>query len=294
MPSVAVLGTGRMGAPIARNLKRAGFPVTVWNRTVAKARALQDDGIEVALTPAQAASGADVLVTMLADGPSTEQAMLGDAGALDALPAEAVWIQMGTIGIDWTQRLAARAAERTLAFVDAPVSGSDGPARDAQLLILASGADELKERVEPLFGAVGRRTLWVGPAGGGSALKLVLNAWLAAITQAAAEGVALAETLGLDPQVFTQTLADLPLGAPYAVAKANAMIERKFEPGFALALAHKDVALAVAAATERGLRLPLAGVIDGIWGEIIAQGHGGHDVAAAVMTVERDGAETGA
>ena len=286
MSTIAVLGMGRMGAPIARNLLRAGFTVRVWNRTAGKALALVAEGAEVHPTPALAASGAELLLTMLADGGATEQAMLGDDGALGALGSGAVWIQMGTIGLDWTEQFARQAAERGAAFVDAPVSGSDGPARDGQLTILASGEPALRERVAPVLDVVGSRTLWLGPAGSGSAVKLVLNAWLAAITEAAAEGVALAEALGLNPRVFTSTLADLPLGSPYAVAKANAMIAGQFTPGFALRHAHKDVALAVAGAASHGLRLPLLDLIQTRWGEAVARGHGDQDVAAAVLTLE--------
>jgi 3-hydroxyisobutyrate dehydrogenase len=283
--TIALLGTGRMGAPIARNLLSAQYPVRVWNRTSAKAKPIGAAGAIVALTPAAATDGADVLVTMLADGAATEQAVAGRDGALDTLAPGSTWVQMGTIGLDWTRRLAARAQEHEIAFVDAPVSGSDGPARDGQLVILASGDETLRDQLDPIFEVIGRRTRWLGPVGHGSALKLVLNGWLASITEAAAEGVALSEALGLDPRVFSDTLADLPLGAPYAVAKANAMIERQFEPGFALAHAHKDVTLAVSAADGRGLRLPLLERVEAQWDRAIAEGHGGEDVAAVVSTL---------
>jgi 3-hydroxyisobutyrate dehydrogenase len=277
--TIALLGTGRMGAPIARNLLSAQYPVRVWNRTEAKARPLAAAGASVALTPAAAADGADVLVTMLADGAATERAVAGTSGALETLAPGATWVQMGTIGLDWTRRLAARAQEHEIAFVDAPVSGSDGPARDGTLVILASGDQASRDRLYPIFDVIGRRTWWLGPAGHGSALKLVLNGWLASITEAAAEGVALSEALDLDPRLFADVLADLPLGAPYAIAKINAMIARRFEPGFALEHAHKDVALAVSAAAGHGLHLPVLELVDRQWDRAIAAGHGDQDVA---------------
>jgi 3-hydroxyisobutyrate dehydrogenase len=281
-PTIAVLGTGRMGEPIAHNLLSAGFPVRVWNRTVAKTRRLSDAGAQARPTPAAAATGAEVLVTMLADGPATERAIAGPDGALWALAPGAIWVQMGTIGVDWIESLSALAHEHGVSFVDAPVSGSDGPARDGQLTILASGDKSLDGRLRPMFAAIGRRTLWLGPIGNGTALKLVLNAWLAGITETAAETLALSETLGLDPRLLVETLADLPLGSPYALAKTSAMINHQYEPGFALRLAHKDVELAASAASRRGLTLPIIEQVDASWDAAIAAGHGDQDVAVAV------------
>ncbi|HEY5319166.1 MAG TPA: NAD(P)-dependent oxidoreductase [Solirubrobacteraceae bacterium] len=287
--TIAVLGTGRMGAPIARNLLAAGFPVRVWNRTLERARPLSEVGAIVAETPAAAATGADVLLTMLADGPATSRAV---DGAFEGLGRGAVWIQMGTIGLEWTMRLAAQAADHDVAFVDAPVSGSDA-AREAKLVILAAcgGDAALRARVEPIFSAIGRRTVWLDEVGQGSALKLVLNAWLAVITEGAAETVAFAEALGLDPHVYIETLADLPLGSPYATMKANAMIDRKFSPGFALRHAHKDVELAATAADAQGMSLPLLQAVDERWEAAMAAGHADEDVAV-VVEVERGKART--
>lgn len=281
-PRIAVLGTGRMGAPIARNLLAAGFPVHVWNRTASRARPLAGAGARVFSTAAAAARGAEVVVTMLVDGDATEFAVAGHHGALDELTPGTIWVQMGSIGLEWTERLAARAQEHGISFVDAPVSGSDGPARDGKLVILAAGDESLRSRLEPVFDALGRRTLWLGAIGNGSALKLVLNGWLASITEAAAESVAFTEALGLDPGLFAHTIADLPLGAPYAVAKANAMTAHQYEPGFALRHAVKDVGLALAAAERDGLPLPLLELVDRRWEAGIAEGHGDQDVAAAV------------
>jgi 3-hydroxyisobutyrate dehydrogenase len=283
---VAVLGTGRMGAPIARNLLAAGFSVTVWNRTAARAQALVDDGAQAAETPAAAAGGADVLITMLSDGPATDRAVSGPDGALSTLRPGSIWVQMGTIGLDWTEQLGELARAKGVEFVDAPVSGSDGPARDGKLVILASGDDRLRARLEPIFAVLGRRTMWLGAAGSGSALKLVLNGWLASITEAAAESVALATALGLDPRVFVETLADLPLGSPYALTKADAMIAGSFTPGFALKWAQKDVELAAFAASQRDLSLPVLESVEARWGEVVAAGAGEEDVASVVKGLD--------
>jgi 3-hydroxyisobutyrate dehydrogenase len=279
--TVAVLGTGRMGAPIAHNLLRAGFGVSVWNRTPGRAQELVDSGARAAATPADAAGSADVVLTMLADGEAVAEAMTGPEGALSVLRPGSVWIQMATVGVDWTDRLAVRAWDRGIEFVDAPVSGSDGPARDAQLVVLASGSGTVRKRVQPLFDAIGRRTLWVGPVGSGTQLKLVLNNWLASITEATAETLALTAALGLEESLFLEAIAGGPLEAPYAATKGRAMLAGEFTPGFALRLALKDVRLALDAGHEHGLELPLTDAIARRW-ELSMPEHADDDLASVI------------
>jgi 3-hydroxyisobutyrate dehydrogenase len=279
--TTAVLGTGRMGAPIAGNLLRAGFEVSVWNRTAKRARDLVDAGARLAASPADAAASADVVLTMLADGEAVAHAMTGPEGALPALRPGSVWIQMATVGVDWTDHLAARAWDHGITFVDAPVSGSDGPARDGQLVVLASGTAAAQERVQPVFDAIGRRTLWLGPAGSGTRLKLVLNNWLASITEAMAETLALTGALGLDRELFLEAIADGPLEAPYAATKGRAMLAGDFTPGFALHLAIKDVRLALDAGRDHGLELPVTDAVARRW-ELAMPGHADEDLASVI------------
>jgi 3-hydroxyisobutyrate dehydrogenase len=286
-PAIAVLGTGTMGAPIARNLLAAGFEVSVWNRTAERAAPLAADGARLASSPAEAAEGVDVVLTMLTDGNAVEDAMTGREGALASLQPGSAWIQMATIGDEWTERLATLANEHGLAFVDAPVSGSDGPARDGELVVLASGPDETRARLQPIFDAIGRKTLWLGPAGNGTRLKLVLNDWLASLTEGVAETIALTEALGLDPDLVIEAIDDGALGSPYAVAKARAALAGKFVPGFALRLAFKDVGLALDAARERDLELPITEAIARRWQEAIAEGHADEDVSAVIAVASR-------
>jgi 3-hydroxyisobutyrate dehydrogenase len=281
-PAIAVLGTGRMGAPIARNLLAAGFEVSVWNRTAERATPLAADGARLSSSPAGAAEGADLTLTMLADGDAVNDAMTGPEGALASLRPGSVWIQMATIGDEWTQRMAALATENNVEFVDAPVSGSDGPAREGKLIVLASGPEGTRARLQPVFDAIGSKTLWLGPAGNGTRLKLVLNDWLASLTEGVAETIALTEALGLDPQLFIEAIDDGPLGSPYAVAKARAALAGEFVPGFALRLAFKDVGLALDAARERNLELPITEAISRRWQQAIADGHADEDVSAVI------------
>jgi 3-hydroxyisobutyrate dehydrogenase len=278
-----------MGAPIARNLLAAGFEVSVWDRTAQRAAAVAADGASLASSAAEAAAAVSVVLTMLTNGEAVAGAMLGGDGALASLRPGTAWIQMGTIGQEWTERLATVAAAQGVEFVDAPVSGSDGPARDGELLVLASGPEPVRARLQPIFDAIGRKTLWLGPAGSGTRLKLVLNNWLASQVEAVAETIALTEALGVDPRLFIDTIADGPLGSPYAVAKARAMVDREFAPGFTLRLAYKDAGLALDAARAQGLELPVTEALIPRWEQAIADGHGDEDlsVVGAVASPRR-------
>jgi 3-hydroxyisobutyrate dehydrogenase len=283
-PTIALLGTGSMGAPIAGNLLAEGFGVAVWNRTPAKAEPLGDEGARLASSPADAAKGAEVLLTMLADGGAVNEVMTGPGSPLETLAPGSVWIQMSTVGVAWTTRFADLASAHRLEFVDAPVSGSVGPAREGGLLVLASGLDEVRASLQGVFDAIGHKTLWLGPAGTGTRLKLVLNNWLAAQVEAVAETIALTDALGLDPHLFPETIADGPLASAYALAKAEGMIAGEFDAGFALRLASKDVGLALDAAEAQGLDLPLTSAVARRWEEAIAAGHADDDVSSVVAT----------
>jgi 3-hydroxyisobutyrate dehydrogenase len=274
--TVAVLGAGGiMGFPIARNIARAGFPLRAWNRTREKASPLEGDGAHVADTPAQAAGGASVVITMLADEDAVRSAMEGPDGALPAMSgqesgprgddpdsaAHALWVQMGTIGEEATKRCAELANRHGVGFVDAPVLGTKQPAEQGSLVILESGPEEARPRIDPVFDAIGYRTLHVGEAGAGSRLKLVLNNWVLAVVAAGAETIALAEGLGLDPDLIFKALEGGALDLPYLRMKGKAMTERDFSPVFSLQLAAKDAMLVRAAARQRGLDLPVADAV---------------------------------
>jgi 3-hydroxyisobutyrate dehydrogenase len=282
-PVVAFLGTGRMGAPMAANLARGGFDVRVWNRTASRAQALAADGAVVTTSPAQAVRGATVVITMLADGPATEQAATGPDGFL-AAGQGVIWVQMATVGIEWTDRLAGLAAAREVVFVDAPVSGSEGPARAGQLTILASGPDQVRDVLAPVFGVLGRATVWLGPAGQGARVKLVLNNWLADLTETTAETLSFARHLGVDPAQIVDLLQSSPLGAPYAVQKARMMLAGDFSPAFALRHALKDAELAAHAAQASGATLTLTSALLPRWQDTAASGHADEDLAAVYLT----------
>jgi 3-hydroxyisobutyrate dehydrogenase len=271
---VALIGTGTMGAPMARNLVRAGLTVRVWNRTAEKARAI--DGAEVPGTVAEAIEGADFLLTMLSDGEAVEEAVSG------ALDGDAAWLQMSTVGIDATERLAKLAADSGTAFVDAPVVGTKQPAEKGELTVLASGPRDVRDRAKPVFDAVAARTIELGEAGEGTRLKLVINSWLVILVEGLAETIAFAEAIDVDPERFLETIEGGPVGPAYAQLKGKMMIARKFDPAFSLALARKDARLVLEAAERHGFDAALVDVVARRMDEAIEQGHGDEDMAATL------------
>jgi len=219
---------------------------------------------------------------MLTDGAAVEQVMTGPHGALSTLGPAAVWVQMSTVGVEWSDRLAHLAARHGVTFLDAPVSGSSRPAENGQLVILASGPRSARPRLEPIFQPLARQILWLERVGDGSRLKLALNNWLAVLVEGTAETLALSDALGLDPHLFVTTIAGGPLASPYATEKATAMVNTDFIPGFPLQHAAKDAAFAAEAAHLHGLQLPLTEALLDRWNQAIASGHGRDDVAAII------------
>jgi 3-hydroxyisobutyrate dehydrogenase len=282
--TIAVLGAGgTMGRPMARNLARSGISVRAWNRSAEKARELAGEGIELCPSPADAAAGASVVLTMLSDADAVLEVMDGHDGALAGCSAGTVWLQMSTIGIEATDRCGELAERHGLRFVDAPVLGTKQPADQGELVVLASGPDELRERLAAVFDAVGKRTMWIGEAGAGTRLKIAVNLWILTVVEGAAETLALAEGLGLDPSLVLAAVSGGPLDLPYLQMKGKAMIERSFKPSFRLALAAKDAGLVEDAAARHQLDLPLIATIrrrlqDG------AQKHGDEDMSATFLT----------
>jgi 3-hydroxyisobutyrate dehydrogenase len=280
--TVSVLGTGIMGAAMARNLLKAGHSVRAWNRTRAKAEPLAADGASVADTPAEAVRGADVVLTMLYDGPATLDVM---REAAPALSAGAVWAQSTTAGVDSLADLAAFAHEHGLVFYDAPVLGTRQPAEAGQLTVLAAGPVEGRRTVTPVFDAVGARTVWTGEDGGaGTAtrLKLVANSWVLAVTNAAGEVLALSKALDVDPQRFFEVIDGGPLDMGYLRAKAGLVLNDGLSPAaFAVTTAAKDARLIVAAGARNGVRLDVAEASAERFERAAAQGHGDEDMAAA-------------
>ncbi len=281
---VAVLGTGIMGSAMARNLVSAGLGTTVWDRSPAATAPLAAAGALVAASPVEAARDAGVLITMLPTAEVVSSVMFV-GGVVEALAEGAVWAQMGTIGVAATIETAGQLGQLRpgVMFVDAPVSGSKGPAEAGQLLILASGPPAAAAATDPVFSAIGRKTVWLGEAGQGSRMKLAVNAYMSILIEGVAEALELADRLGIDDAKLAEAIEGGPLDAPLADAKLHKMERGDFAPEFPLEWALKDVDLAIAAAGDD--RLPLLAALSRQWHAAVDAGHGRDDVAAARLAL---------
>ncbi len=278
MTTIAFLGTGTMGEPMARHLIEAGFTLRVWNRSPDRARPLGEAGADVVEDPREAVAGAELLITMLSDA----DAVLDTAApALEGAEGNVLWLQMSTIGIEGFERCVELAERHGVALVDAPVLGTREPAEEGKLIILASGPPEAQERCQPVFEAVGQRTLWLGDAGAGTRAKVATNSWVVGVVGVLAETIALFEALDVDPKYFFESLEGGPLDLPYARLKGAAMIKHSFDdPAFKLALARKDAELILQAASRQGLELPIMDAVTERMRRAENEGHGEEDMAA--------------
>ena len=282
-PVVAVLGTGIMGVGMARSLLRAGLEVRAWNRTIERAQPLEESGARVEADAANAVRGADVVLTMLADGAAVRAAM--DA-AEPGLSAGQIWLQNSTVGIEPIAGLAEYAERHGLRFVDAPVSGTRQPAENGQLLVLAAGPEDVREPLAPVLDAISARTIWLGEDGAqatASRLKLVINSWVLATTEATAEAISLSEALGIDPTLFARTLAGGITDSTFLQMKAAAIANDDYTTNFSAAMAAKDAALIVQAGRDGGVDLPMAAAIAERMARTVEAGHGDKDMAATYL-----------
>jgi 3-hydroxyisobutyrate dehydrogenase len=287
-PAVAVLGTGIMGSGMARSLLRAGLEVRAWNRTAERAQPLAESGARVEADAADAVRGADVVLTMLADGAAVRAAM---EAAGPGLSAGQIWLQNSTVGIEATTDLAALAKHHDLRFVDAPVSGTRQPAENGQLLVLAAGPEDVREPLAPVLDAISAKTIWLGDDGAratASRLKLVINSWVLATTQATAEAISLSEALGLDPTLFARTLAGGIADSAYLQMKAAAITTGDYSPNFTATMAAKDAALIVQAGRDGNVDLPMAAAIAERMARTVEAGHGDKDLAATYLMSRLD------
>lgn len=277
MTTVAVLGTGKMGAGMARQLLQHGHDVRVWNRSRDRAEPLAGDGAVVADDPAEAVRGAEVVLTVLFDADSVLE-VLEEAAA--GLAEGTVLVQSTTVGLDQL-RVAEAAARLGLRVLDAPVLGTRKPAEDGTLVVLASGDPTLRAIADPVLDAIGARTLWVGDeVGAASRLKLVCNAWVASITAATAQSVALAQGLGLDPRQFLEAIGGTATDSAYAQLKGGAMISGEMPVGFDVDGVRKDLGLIRAAAEQGEVSTELVDALLRLFDRAADAGRGGEDMAA--------------
>ncbi|MFJ6650508.1 NAD(P)-dependent oxidoreductase [Streptomyces sp. NPDC091290] len=278
---VAVLGAGIIGAPVARNL-RSGFTVSVWNRTRATADELaRCGGIEVFDKAADAVAGADVVVTVLKDGPAVLEVM---EAAVSGLAKGTVWVQLSTVGVTAVEELAWFARQHGLVFYDAPVQGTKQPAENGQLVILASGPQDGRVDAQAVFDAIGSKTVWVSEeAGAGSRLKVALNSLVFALTHGAAESLSLAKALGVDPQLVVDVVTGSPLDSKFFQGKSAAILAGDYTTAFSVANSVKDAHLLVEAAVRAGVRVDVTTASLQRFQRAFELGHGSKDMAASYL-----------
>jgi 3-hydroxyisobutyrate dehydrogenase len=276
---VAVLGTGTMGAGMARNIAAAGLETRVWNRNPERARPLEEAGATLCTTVSDAVTGADVVVTMLWDADSVVETLR--TAAASYAPGT-VLIQASTVGVAGAREIGVVAEELGLVYLDAPVLGTKQPAESGNLVVLASGPRDVESTVAPVFDAVGAKTLWVGEAGAASRLKLVANAFVLSLSASIAQSIGLARALGVDPSLFLEAVAGGPLDNVYVQGKGSAMIAGTFPAAFGLDGGAKDAELILAAAAGSAMDLRLMQAVHHQLSQVANHGYGDEDIAAIV------------
>ena len=285
MRAVTLLGLGTMGNGMANQLLAAGFPLTVWNRSPEKARALRAAGARVAETPRLAAPAADVIISMVADDAASRAVWLGESGALAGARAGTVLIECTTASPGWIEELGAAARERGCALIDAPVTGSRAEAESGRLLFLAGGAPAVIEQVGDVLGAMGRGVLHLGPLGSGAFVKLVNNFMCGVQVAALAEAVTLIESSGLDRARALSVLLEGAPGSPLVRGVTARMLEPSDQVNFAVDLMAKDLTYATSLAAAHHIDLATARAALQLFQAAGERGLGRRDIAAVVEAV---------
>ncbi len=284
---VAFCGLGIMGGPMAANLARAGFELSVYTRTKEKAeRFAEEHGASAAATPREAAEGASVVITMVPDAPEVEEVLLGEQGAVHGLGDGALAIDMSTIAPTAARAIGERLADDGVAFLEAPVSGSRPKAEDGTLTIMVGGAPEDFERARPLFDAMGERIVHVGPQGHAQLAKLLTNTMGAVHAVALAESVLAAERAGLDPDAFLEVAAGSAGNSTVLGLKGRPMFDRDFKPLFKLEHMLKDVRHCLDEARALGVELRLGSLVEPLYTRAAENGHAEDDFAAVIRALE--------
>lgn len=274
------IGLGIMGSRMAANAQAAGHELVVHNRTQSKADDLVANGALWAETPAAVAKEVDVLITMLAHPEAVEATALGEDGFLQALPANALWIDCSTVNPSFSRRMAQAAAAHNVRFLDAPVAGSKNQAANAELIFIVGGESEDLDKARPLLETMGRAINHVGAHGMGTSLKVVVNMLLATAMATFAEGMALGESLGLPQEMLLNILVGGPVVAPFVAGKQTKLATGDYDPEFPLQWMHKDLQMASITAYETGVALPLANASKELYQMAVQNGLGDADFSA--------------
>ena len=285
MTTVAFIGLGIMGGPMAANLVTAGFDVTGYNRSPEKVKALVEAGGRGADSAAEAVRDADVIITIVPDSPDVEEVTGGDDGIFAHAKAGALYIDMSSIRPDVSVRVAQAGRDAGLRVLDAPVSGGEAGAIEGSLSIMVGGEPEDVEAARPVLDALGKTIVHVGPAGSGQTVKAANQLIVAANIQVLAEAVVFLEAYGVDTKAALEVLGGGLAGSTVLQRKGTNMLTREFAPGFRLALHHKDLGIVTSAAREAGVVIPLGAVVSQLVAALVARGDGGLDHSGLLKLV---------
>ena len=287
MSKIAFIGLGIMGSPMAVHLAEAGHEVTGYNRSPEKTKPLVDAGGRAADSVAEAVREADVVCVMVPDSPDVRDVLAGEGGVFDHAKPGALLIDFSSIRPDVTVELAGEAKERGFRLLDAPVSGGEAGAKNAALSIMVGGSAEDFETAKPVFDAVGKTVVHVGPSGSGQTVKAANQLIVAANIQALSEAVVFLEAYGVDTEAALEVLGGGLAGSKVLDQKKGNMLSRSFEPGFRIELHHKDLGIVTAAAREAGVIIPLGSLVAQLMASAKAIGDGGLDHSGLLRGVER-------
>jgi 3-hydroxyisobutyrate dehydrogenase len=287
MDRVGFIGLGTMGAAMAANVARAGFPLVVWNRTPGRAGELLEHGAEEAHSPAELASRVDLVVTCVTDTPDLGEVLFDEAGVAAAEPRPAIVIDCSTVSPIATRAFAAQLDERGIALVDAPVSGGSEGAQKGTLTIFVGGEESSVKRARPVLEAMGSTVTHLGPVGSGQAAKAVNQVIIAGTYLGVAEGVVLAIKAGLDLDALMPALVGGAARSWVLENRSGRMIADDYPLGFRVSLHRKDLAIALEMARDAGVMLPVAGLVAEFENGLMAQGHGDEDMSALARVIRR-------
>jgi 3-hydroxyisobutyrate dehydrogenase len=282
---VAFIGMGTMGAPMAMNLLKAGHDVTVHNRTRSREEAVADRGAKRAVSPAEAAQGAEVIITCLSDTPDVEAVILGENGVINGAQANTIVVDMSTISPTATQQMAETLAQKGIKMIDAPVSGGSEGAQKGTLSIMVGGADDAVEKVRPVFEAMGTTITHIGPVGAGQLTKAINQIIVAGTYWGVAEGLALGIKAGLDMAKVVQAVGGGAAGSWTLANRSGNMINNDYPLGFRLKLHRKDLNIALNVARELGVTLPVTALVEQAETGLIGRGFGDEDISAIARSV---------
>lgn len=285
-PRIGFIGLGIMGRAMALNLHKAGFQVSVYNRTRERTTEFADLGCQVAATPRALAKMCDTVITMVSDPAAMDAVIEGPEGAASAFAGGNSLINMSTLSPAYTVALAKKCYTAGVAFLDCPVSGSKGAAEAAQLVILAAGDKAVVEKFSPVLRAMGREVVYAGPPPAGSALKLCMNLIVAQLTTALAEAAALAQAQGLDPALIFETLGHSPvLNCGFFDLKKENILKKDFAPAFPLKHMLKDARFMLDVAAEKQLELPVTAAVERLMAKSYNSGYGDKDLTVVLANL---------